>query len=77
MSYRATVGLQVHRFDTLADLLAKATPQRSGDQLAGIAADSAAQRVAAREALADLPLATFLQQAVVPYEADEVTRLII
>jgi len=77
MSYRATVGHQVHRFDSLADLLAKATPERSGDQLAGIAADSAAQRVAAREALADVPLATFLQQAVVPYEADEVTRLII
>jgi len=77
MSYRATVGSEVHRFDSLADLLAKATPERSGDQLAGIAADSAGQRVAAREALADLPLATFVQQAVVPYEADEVTRLII
>jgi ethanolamine ammonia-lyase large subunit len=77
MSYRATVGQQVHRFDTLAELLAKATPERSGDQLAGIAAVSAAQRVAARAALADLPLATFLQQAVVPYEVDEVTRLII
>jgi ethanolamine ammonia-lyase large subunit len=77
MPYRATLGSETFHFDSLASLLAKATPARSGDELAGIAADSAAQRVAARIALADLPLATFLQQAVVPYEADEVTRLII
>ena len=77
MSYRARVGTQTFRFDSLAELLAKATPQRSGDELAGLAASSAQQRVAARMALADLPLATFVQQAVLPYEADEVTRLII
>ena len=77
MPYRASVGSQTYRFDSLADLLAKASPLRSGDQLAGIAAGTAQQRVAARLALADLPLATFLQQAVVPYEQDEITRLII
>ncbi|MDH4390641.1 MAG: ethanolamine ammonia-lyase subunit EutB [Aquabacterium sp.] len=77
MPYRATLGSETFHFDSLATLLAKATPARSGDELAGVAADSAAQRVAARLALADLPLATFLQEALVPYEADEVTRLII
>jgi ethanolamine ammonia-lyase large subunit len=77
MPYRARLGSETFRFDDLAGLLAKATPARSGDELAGIAADSAAQRVAARMALADVPLATFLQEAVVPYEADEITRLII
>ena len=77
MPLRARVGSQTYYFDSLADLLAKATALRSGDQLAGIAAHSAQQRVAARAALADLPLATFLQQALVPYEADEITRLII
>jgi len=64
-------------FPDLKDLLAKASPPRSGDRLAGIAAKSAAERVAAQMALADLPLATFLDEAVVPYEDDEVTRLII
>ena len=77
MPYRASLGSETFHFDSLATLLSKATPARSGDELAGVAADSAAQRVAARLALADLPLATFLQEAVVPYEADEVTRLII
>jgi ethanolamine ammonia-lyase large subunit len=77
MGYRASLGGETHHFGSLAELMAKATPARSGDELAGIAADSAAQRVAAREALADLPLATFLKQALVPYEVDEVTRLII
>ncbi len=57
--------------------MAKASPPRSGDQLAGIAAESAEERVAAQMALADLPLTTFLQEQVVPYESDEVTRLII
>lgn len=77
MPFRARLGGETFRFDSLADLLAKATPLRSGDQLAGIAAHSAAQRLAARIALADLPLATFLQQPVVPDEGDEVSRLII
>lgn len=65
-----------YRFDGLVDLLAKATPKRSGDELAGCAASSAAERVAAQWALADEPLATFLNEEVVPYETDEVTRLI-
>jgi ethanolamine ammonia-lyase large subunit len=61
----------------LAALLAKATPARSGDELAGIAAASARERVSAQRALADLPLRRFLSEAVIPYETDEVTRLII
>jgi len=77
MAYRASVGLQTYRFESLGELLAKASPLRSGDQLAGVAASSAGERVAARLALADLPLATFLSDALVPYEADEVTRLIV
>jgi ethanolamine ammonia-lyase large subunit len=66
-----------HSFADLAGLLAAATPPRSGDVLAGIAAESAAQRVAARWLLADLPLASFLEEQIIPYEADEVTRLIV
>ena len=77
MAYAHTVGHQAYRFDDLKSLLAKATPPRSGDQLAGIAAQSAAERMAARLALADLPLSTFLRDALIPYELDEVTRLII
>ncbi len=75
--YTATLGGTRYRFDDLRMLLAHATPLRSGDELAGLAAPSQACRVAARYALADLPLATFLHDAVVPYETDEVTRLII
>ncbi len=66
-----------YRFDDLKTVLARASPYRSGDVLAGIAAHSAAERVAARYLLADLPLATMLDEAVVPYESDEVTRLIV
>ncbi|MFD4366072.1 ethanolamine ammonia-lyase subunit EutB [Rhodococcus sp. NPDC058521] len=66
-----------HTFDGLVDLLAKATPARSGDELAGCAASSDAERAAAQWALADVPLTTFLNDLVVPYEDDEVTRLII
>ena len=65
------------RFADLKTLLAKATPARSGDELAGIAAKSPEERVAAQMALAELPLAAFLSETVVPYEDDEVTRLII
>ena len=72
-----TAGLRTYGFRDLKDLLAKATPLRSGDVLAGIAAATDEERVAAQMALADLPLTAFLSQAVVPYEADEVTRLII
>src|SRR5258708_5323799 len=77
MPYAHTIAGVRHAFPTLADLLAKATPARSGDALAGIAASSAQQRVAAQFALADLPLTTFLNEAVIPYETDEVTRLIV
>lgn len=77
MQYRTTCGGQVFRFDSLAELLAKATPSRSGDLLAGLAAASEVERVAAQMVLADLPLAQFLQELVVPYEQDEVSRLII
>ncbi|CAD5374538.1 ethanolamine ammonia-lyase, large subunit, heavy chain [Rubrivivax sp. A210] len=77
MTHAATVGGERFRFADLRELMAKATPERSGDQLAGLAAGSARERVAARQALADLPLATFVQQALVPYEDDAVTRLII
>jgi len=77
MIYRHAIGNTSFLFDDLRDLLAKATPPRSGDRLAGIAASSAEQMVAARMALADLPLAQFLNEMVVPYEDDEVTRLIV
>jgi ethanolamine ammonia-lyase large subunit len=77
MAYHHTIDATSYVFDDLRDLLAKATPPRSGDRLAGIAADSAAQMIAARMALADIPLQAFLQQAVIPYEDDEVTRLIV
>ncbi|HZE75942.1 MAG TPA: ethanolamine ammonia-lyase subunit EutB [Gemmatimonadales bacterium] len=75
--YAHTVGSVRYRFADLKTLLAKATPFRSGDALAGLAAESAEERVAAQMALADLPLAAFLDQAVVPYETDDVTRLIL
>ena len=77
MGFAHTLAGRVHRFDDLKTLLARATPERSGDQLAGIAAASATERMAARLALADVPLAHFLNEAVVPYEDDEVTRLIV
>jgi ethanolamine ammonia-lyase large subunit len=75
--YSATIGQRRYTFPDLTTLLAKATPLRSGDQLAGLAAESGEERVAAQFALADLPLKRFLDEAVVPYEADEVTRLIL
>ncbi len=75
--YGHTVGSVRYHFADLRTLLAKATPARSGDALAGVAAESAEERVAAQMALADLPLATFLTGAVIPYERDEVTRLIL
>ncbi|QUS35700.1 ethanolamine ammonia-lyase subunit EutB [Falsirhodobacter algicola] len=75
-SFSAVAGGERFRFPSLAALLAAATPERSGDQLAGIAAQSPVERVAARYALADLPLTAFLSDLVIPYEADEVSRLI-
>src|SRR3978361_874465 len=77
MIYRHAIAAQSYVFDDLRDLLAKATPPRSGDRLAGIAAASAAEMIAARIALADVPLKQFLQETGVPYEYDEVTRLIV
>jgi len=77
MGFSHTVGAHTWRFDDLRTLLARATPLRSGDQLAGVAAQTAAERVAAQMALADVPLAHFLNETVVPYETDEVTRLIV
>jgi ethanolamine ammonia-lyase large subunit len=77
MTYRHVIDRHAYVFDDLRVLLARATPLRSGDRLAGIAAGSAEEMVAARMALADVPLRQFLQEAVVPYESDEVTRLIV
>ena len=77
MGFAQSVGGTRYVFEDLRRLLACATPFRSGDALAGVAAESAAQRVAAQRALADLPLRHFLSEAVIPYEADDVTRLII
>jgi ethanolamine ammonia-lyase large subunit len=75
--YATTINGTRYTFPDLKALLAKASPQRSGDCLAGIAAACAAERVAAQMALADLPLPAFLNEAIVPYEQDEVTRLIV
>jgi ethanolamine ammonia-lyase large subunit len=75
--YTAAVGSVRYRFPDLRTLLARASPARSGDVLAGLAAASAEERVAAQMALADLPLRTLLNEAVVPYELDDVTRLIL
>src|SRR6267154_4982829 len=77
MVYRHAIDATTYVFNDLRDLLAKASPPRSGDRLAGIAADSAEQMIAARIALADVPLKQFLHEAVVAYEDDEITRLII
>jgi ethanolamine ammonia-lyase large subunit len=77
MIYRHTIGARCYVFESLRDLLAKATPPRSGDRLAGIAAETAQEMIAARMALADVPLGQFLHEMVVAYEDDEVTRLII
>jgi ethanolamine ammonia-lyase large subunit len=77
MRYRQTISGTTYAFDGLVDVMAKATPLRSGDQLAGCAAGSDAERAAAAWALADIPLPTFLTDVVVPYETDEITRLII
>ncbi|SNX62817.1 ethanolamine ammonia-lyase heavy chain [Streptomyces sp. TLI_55] len=75
--HTSTLGGERHRFASLAQLLAAASPERSGDRLAGLAAESARQRVAARWALAEVPLTTFLTEPLIPYESDDVTRLIL
>lgn len=75
--YKFTVRNRVYRFNDLKTLLAKASPYRTGDVLAGIAAESYEERVAAQIVLADVPLKSFLNETIIPYEEDEVTRLII
>ncbi len=77
MTYVCDFAGERHLFTSLAQVMACASPARSGDALAGLVAQSAAQRVAARAVLADLPLQHFLSTVLVPYETDEVTRLII
>jgi len=77
MAFRSTIGPRSFVFADLKTLLAKAGPARSGDELAGVGAASEQERMAARLALADLPLAHFLDEATVPYEDDEITRLIV
>src|SRR5262245_19499902 len=77
MVYRHVIGARSYVFGDLRDLLAKATPPRSVDRLGGIAAGTAEETIAARIALADVPLKQFLNEAVIPYEDDEVTRLIL
>ena len=76
-TYTSTLGGHSYRFGSLARLLAAASPERSGDRLAGLAAASAQERVAARWALADVPLTAFLAEPVIPYDTDDVTRLIL
>ncbi|GAC1657097.1 MAG: ethanolamine ammonia-lyase subunit EutB [Gemmatimonadaceae bacterium] len=75
--YSYVLGGVHYRFDSLRVLLARATPARSGDVLAGVAAATAAERVAAQSALAEVPLTAFPSDLLVPYNEDEVTRLII
>jgi ethanolamine ammonia-lyase large subunit len=77
MSYRHVIGSRAYQFDDLKALLAKASPARSGDSLAGVGADTEEERMAARMAMAELPLTRFLAEPLIPYEKDEVTRLII
>ena len=77
MIYKHAIRGVTYAFDDLRTLLARASPARSGDELAGIAASSSTERVAAQMALANLPLSEFLNEAVIPYEDDEITRLIV
>ena len=74
MAFSHTIRGRTYRFDSLKALLAKASPLRSGDTLAGIAADSDQERAAAKFALADVPLTMFLIDTIIPYEDDDVTR---
>jgi len=76
-NFTHTIDGVVYRFACLRELMAKASPARSGDYLAGVAAQDDTERIAAQMCLADLPLQHFLNDALIPYEDDEVTRLII
>jgi ethanolamine ammonia-lyase large subunit len=75
--FRSTVSHKSYSFDNLRVLLAKASPARSGDALAGVAAANEEERIAAQLALADVPLSGFLDEPIIPYDDDEVTRLIV
>jgi len=75
--YRTIIGPKTYLFPDLKSLMAKASPARSGDYLAGVAAATAEERMAAKMCLADLPLRTFTENVLIPYEDDEITRLII
>ncbi len=77
MIYRYTIDSHTYQFEDLKAVLAKATPARSGDYLAGVAAETYAERMAARMCLAEIPLKQFLEDLIIPYETDEVTRLIV
>src|SRR6195952_2908669 len=77
MRYRTTIAARVFEFDDLKQVMATASPARSGDYLAEIGAGSSQQRMAARYVLAEVPLKQFLTEALVPYEDDNITRLII
>ena len=76
-NYKYILGNRTYTFKDLADLMAKSTPKRSGDLLAGVSAFSSQERVVAQMRLAEVPLKTFLTEALVPYEDDEITRLIL
>lgn len=77
MSYQATISGRMYRFASLRELLAKASPLRAGDQLAGLTAETTIERVAAQLALAEVPLRHFTQELVIPYDDDDVSRLIV
>ena len=77
MGYKVSLGLQTYQFSDLKTVMAKASPLRSGDCLAGVAALSNEERVAAALVLADLPLKRFLEEQLIAYEDDEVTRVIL
>lgn len=77
MRYRTSIDNQMFVFDDLKQVMAFASPARSGDYLAGIGAATAQERMAARHVLADTPLKQFLTEALIPYEHDNITRLII
>jgi len=76
MNLSATIRGVVWRFGSVKELLAKANPPKSGDDLAGVSAREPVERVAARAALAQLPLSVLRENPVVPYELDEITRLV-
>ncbi len=75
--YQHSVGTTTYGFNSLKEVMAKATPARSGDFLAGVAAETYSERMAARMCLAEIPLKHFLQELLIPYETDEITRLIV